>query len=966
MSDDRWRSLEQLYQAALDLPASQRAAFLKNSCSDERLRSEVESLLGFAPAGDPLLKHSPWAQSATLEPGTQLGPYRIEECIGSGGMGEVYKARDTRLGRDVALKVLAAGTMDESERRERFIREAQSASRLNHPNIVTIYDIGEQNGKVFIAMEYLAGKTLNAMIPRSGLPLSGLLKYAIPIASALAKAHAAGIIHRDLKPGNIMITSENAVKVLDFGLAKLNVGLIQTEDATETAHPSTQAGIVMGTPAFMSPEQAEGKAVDARSDIFSFGAMLYEMATGIRAFRGDSAMSTMAAVLTKEPEPPPSSVPPDVQRVILRCLKKDPERRFQNMADVRVALEELREDSVTGRLAVVADSRRSSRKISLLTALGVAAAILALIGIRVFRQAPQPATQGTVKFTITPAQLSRGGNLNVDTAVFISGDGKHIAYVESPSAQLWIRDLDQEQARPVPGATGVYEAFWSPDDQSIGYSTGPGCSPGVRQPAGSRPCDLVRIPAQGGTPVVITKIPGGFRRASWSSDGQTIVYCDNTGMYTVPAAGGSPSRVPENPPFLDPSGAPHMEHPSFVDLPGGRRAILFQAVDGLHPGHGIYIQLIGESRGRLVITSSSNNPYPAYSPTGHIVYNDGSFDSSAIWALPFSLATLQPTGKPFPIAQHGSSPRVSRTGTLVYSDVPSNHLQLLWSDRSGKTISSIGEPVRLQNLALSPDGRRLAIQSFETGNDMWMYDLERGVKTRFTFDSTRHGPSVWAPTGDEITYAAFRNGNWDIFSKPSNGSGDASLLVSTPLNEEEPDWSPDQRFLMYVVSSREAKSQLVYRERRSGGVLGEAVVFLKTPFSTTTPRFSPDGRFVAFVSDESGKNEIYVRDFPKGANQWQVSSNGGTLPRWRRDGKEMFYVEQSKLMAVSVTMRPTFLPGPPVQLFENRFLQIGYDVSADGKRFVILARPPAEPPLSIHVVHNWFEEFRAQRVAQTN
>ncbi len=361
---DRWRSVEELYQAALDLPASERAAFLKESCSDEQLRREVESLLGFAPQGDPLLKNSPWAQAATLEPGVDLGPYRIEERIGSGGMGEVYRARDTRLEREVALKVLPASVMGDVERRARFVREARAASRLNHPNTVTVYDVGEQDGRVYIAMEYVAGKTLAAMIPRAGLPLSDTLKYAIPIAAALAKAHAAGIIHRDLKPGNIMVTGEGVVKVLDFGLAKLMEARIASKDRTPTAALETQEGMFMGTPAFMSPEQAEGKAVDARSDIFSFGAVLYEMATGKRAFHKDSMMATMAAVLHEEPDPLPASVPIDLQKVILRCLKKDPERRFQTMADLRVALEELREESLTGSLVGAGDASLLQSKVA--------------------------------------------------------------------------------------------------------------------------------------------------------------------------------------------------------------------------------------------------------------------------------------------------------------------------------------------------------------------------------------------------------------------------------------------------------------------------------------------------------------------------------------------------------------------------------------------------------------------------
>ena len=848
----------------------------------------------------------------------------------------------------MALKVLPASVMGDVERRARFVREARAASRLNHPNTVTVYDVGEQDGRVYIAMEYVAGKTLAAMIPRAGLPLSDTLKYAIPIAAALAKAHAAGIIHRDLKPGNIMVTGEGVVKVLDFGLAKLMEARIASKDRTPTAALETQEGMFMGTPAFMSPEQAEGKAVDARSDIFSFGAVLYEMATGKRAFHKDSMMATMAAVLHEEPDPLPASVPIDLQKVILRCLKKDPERRFQTMADLRVALEELREESLTGSLSaaqamrVSSNRRRGGRRTALVAAVAAVAMTLTVLGTRALRHSPEAVPLRTVKFTITPKQLVRGGD--IDTEVSISWDGKHIAYVESQGGQLWVRDIDEEQARPVPGAVGVYQAFWSPDNQFIGYSD-----------CGFRPgCGLVKIPVEGGTPVLITKLAGSFRRANWSSDGETIVYCDTTGMYTIPARGGSPTLILKH---------PHIEHPSFLDLPGGRRAFLYAALDPDRPGgHGIYVQVVGEDRRRLVTMSSSGNPYPAYSPTGHIIYVDGSADLGMIMALPFSLATLQPSGKAFPIAEHASTPQVSRTGTLVYSDSPSGRLQLTWVDRSGNTLSAVGEPFRQSSPVLSPDGRRLAVEGREGGSDIWVYDVERGSKGRFTFDKAGKTPWAWTPSGTEITYASDRSGSVDIFSKPASGNGEAKLLVGTPVDEMAPDWSGNQRFLIYAASTRETKSQLLYRERLNDGTLGEPVVFLRTAFNQRAPRFSPDGRFVAYVSDESGTNEIYVRDFPNGGGQWQVSAKGGIAPRWRRDGGEIYYLEPGAgLMAVSVATRPTFSSGPPKLLFGKRVLGAGYDVSGDGKRFIVLDRPSDEPPLSIHVVHNWFEDFRGQQ-----
>jgi serine/threonine protein kinase len=877
-------------------------------------------------------------------PGTDLGPYRIIERIGAGGMGKVYKALDTRLKREVALKVLPDGAVVDAQSRTRVVQEARAASRLNHPNTITIYDIGEQDGQVFIAMELIAGRKLDELISPDGMRVDEVLKHALPIADGLAKAHAAGVIHRDLKPANIMVTTEGVVKVLDFGLAKLTQERIGNDDSTRTAQPETVVGMLMGTPGFMSPEQAQGKTTDARSDIFAFGAVLYQMATGKRAFQGESMVATLAAVLHQEPDPLPDTVPLDLQRIILRCLKKDPERRFQSMADVRVSLEELREESLGSGRSADSPIRPRSRAVPIAAAAGVILALLlGSLGLRVFRRSPESVPQAAVKFTITPKQLVRGGD--IDTEVSISWDGKHIAFVESEGRQLYVRDLDSEQAHQVSGATRVFQAFWSPDGQYIGYAVGGFCEG----------CELVKIPVQGGTPALITKPAGAFRRASWSSDGETIVYCDTTGMYTIPGKGGAPTLILKH---------PHIEHPSFLDLPGGRRAILYAAVDADDEGHGIYVQVVGETLRRFVTSSTSGNPYPAFSPaSSHIIYVNGSAEVGELLALPFSLKTLQPAGKAFPIAQHASTPQVSRTGTLVYSDSPTGRLQMEWMDRAGNLSSLEGEPRRQRTPVLSPDGRRVAVEVREGDSfDLWVYDLETGSKTRVTSDNAQGAPGAWTPSGHEITFASARSGTPDIFSKRTDGNGEARVLAGTPLLEQAPDWSADQRFLIYQARTPEGKSQLLYRERHSDGTLGDPVVFLQTASNETSPRFSPDGRYVAYVSDESRRSEVYVRDFPKGTSQWQISNNGGTAPRWRRDGGEIFYVQQGRRMvSAKVKNTPGFGAGAPELLFEKGVLGAGYDVSADGKRFLILDRPNDEPPLSIHVAHNWFEDFRTQQ-----
>lgn len=878
-----------------------------------------------------------------LAPGTQIGSYRIELQLGEGGMGTVYRALDTKLNRPVAIKVLSDELADVAARR-RFQREAQMASSLNHPHILTVHDTGEFEGRQYIVTEFVDGGTLQDWAQREKPGWRQIVELLTGVADGLEAAHAAGILHRDIKPANILVARNGYAKLADFGLAKLaerNEGREANEGITQTlTEKHTRPGVVVGTIPYMSPEQASGQTLDARSDIFSFGSVLYELLAGSRPFAGATSLETLQKIIHEPPRPLGEEIPLPLRMVVDKALEKEPAERYQSMREMVVDLRRFARQA--GPPSPVSPHRAATRKKpAMRNVLLFAVAILAAVGItlvtaRVFRSSPEKGAP-TVKFTFTPERLRRGSDTDIDAEVSVSQDGRHIGYVEAAGGQLWVRDIDQEKARPVPGATNVYQAFWSPDDRFIGYAN---------------KLDLVRIPAEGGTAVTIGKIVGQFRGATWSADGETIVYCDNDGLHTVPAAGGSPTLV---------IGHPHIEQPSFLELPGGRKAFLFQ-VSERSLVHDVQYLFAGEQMRHTIVSASSSNPYPVYSPTGHILYVDGVGDAIGIWALPFSLATLQPAGKAFPIAQQGSSPKLARAGTLVYSDVPSGVMQLVWKDRTGKTLSNIGQPRLYVSPALSPDDRRLAVNVREnSGFDIWISELDRGIMSKLTFESSTSSDATWSPSGQEIVYAAVRNENPDLLSKPANGAGDAKVLVSTPAPEIAGDWSPDQRFLIYTSAARETKRNLLYRERQKDGSLGEPMVFLQTPFDEGSARFSPDGRFIAYVSDESGRFEVYVRSFPNGEGKWRISANGGGGPRWRRDGKELFYTEGNKLMAVAVTTQPGFSPGTPASLFEENTLQSfapQYDVSADGKRFIVRERLVNEKPLAIHVVHNWFEEFR--------
>ena len=673
----------------------------------------------------------------------------------------------------------------------------------------------------------------------------------------------------------------------------------------------------------MSPEQAQGRDLDDRSEVFSLGVVLYEMATGVRPFGGDGCTSVLRNVASEDPRPPGevARISSALDNLIRRCLEKDPGHRWQSMGEVQRELEKL--------------ARKGSAEWLWTGAVVFAASLaVALIAWRLNPRAPEKSGLQTVKFTITPPTLRRGADSEIDTEVSISPDGEHITYVDAPRGQLWVRDLNQENARIVPGATKVYQVFWSPDSKHVGYNSGR---------------DLMRIPIDGGVATRIVTLAGDFRRASWSADGRTVLYADTTGLHTAPASGGAATRLVQH---------PHIEHPSWLNMPDGRQAILYQAVDETPSRHGIYVRAPGEAGHRRLVLTNSGNPYPAYSPTGHIIFADGQGESSPIWALPFSIRELRASGKPFRIAPAGSSPQVSASGTLVYSDVPSVRLQLTMHERGDGASRPLGPPQPQGWLALSPDGRQLAVLVRMENPDIWIFDTSQGTRTQFTSDPARETPGSWSPDGRELLYSSDRLGKFVVYAKSLEPGAEPKALVSMAEQPEAPRWSPDRRFLLYEVVSPKTRRDLVYRERSADGRLGDPVPFVSSPWDETLAQFSPDGKYVAYSSNKSGNAQIFVSDFPRASREWKISNTSGFVARWAPDCKELFYDDGMRIYAVPVSTEGEFTFGKAETVLNRKSSGRGFEVSPDGLKIYTWDRTLDQAPLALHIVHHWFEEFR--------
>jgi eukaryotic-like serine/threonine-protein kinase len=887
-----------------------------------------------------------------IVPGRRLGPYEILSSVGAGGMGEVYRARDTRLDRIVAIKVLPPHLAEQSELRERFEREARTIASLNHPHICTLFDIGQQDGIDYLVMEYLEGETLAQRLLKGPLSLDQVLQYAIEIADALDKAHRKSITHRDLKPGNIMLT-KTGTKLLDFGLAKLKQEVapaIRDSQLPTMKSAITGEGTILGTLQYMAPEQVEAKEVDARTDIFAFGAVVYEMATGKKAFEGKTSASVMAKILEVDPPSMASlqpMTPPPLDRVVRKCLAKEPEGRWQTASDLTDALKWIADGSLqAGVQAPVATSHKGRPGITR-TIWSVAATLfLVALGLGAwayFRRAPDDVLP--VRFFVFPpdnwtySEQSSSGALST-ASIAVSPDGHRISFVAVGADRrslLWVRSLDTLAAQSLAGTEGAARTFWSPDGRFLGFFVGE---------------KLKKIDVSGGPAITLCDSGTGIG-GTWSRD-DMIVFGPSlsSGLQKVSASGGVPT-------IATTLGEGDVGHRRPFFLPDGLHFLYYATGSGTTGGQ-VYVSSLDSSERKLLINSDSVNV--VYSQ-GHLLF----LRETTLMAQPFDPRRLVLTGDAFPIAEKiqttNTSPpygvfSASENGVLAYqTGQAASGSQLTWFDRTGKQIGVLGDTRYSGDLELSPDQKRASVTSpSQAGADIWLYDVARGLPTRFTFGPAVAESSIWSPDGSRIVFTSNRKGHYDLYQKASSGAGTEEVLVEDNLDKFPLSWSPDGRFILYSSTSSHSGTDLfalpLSKDRKP-------VPFLPTRFSTGQGQFSSDGRWVVYSSNESGRPEVYVAPFPGPGGKWQISTAGGSSPRWRRDGTEIFFLaSDNSLMVTSVNGKASsFQVGAVKRLFQTYLSgpRHEYDVSADGQKFLVNSAPPQNgaAPAPITVVLNW-------------
>ncbi len=868
-------------------------------------------------------------------------------------MGEVYRARDTRLARDVAIKVLTAGVTD-PERLSRFEQEARAAAALNHPNILAVFDLGTHEDAPYIVMELLEGETLRERLEGGPIPVRKAIDYAAQIAHGLAAAHEKGIVHRDIKPENVFVTSDERVKILDFGLAKLT----QVETALTSASMMvtgvrhTAPGMLMGTVAYMSPEQVRGSAADPRSDIFALGAVLYEMIAGQVAFQRETTAETVTAVLRDEPPGPVVPGRPALEALIRRCLEKHPSARFQSALDVAFALESMATGSDSGPTPSPPPASRSREWIAWTVAALSLVAAATMAWSAYVRTPPESAT--AMSFNVLPPpgwQIDPAGETS--QLVAVSPDGLTLAFGarnEDGRPQLWVRPLASLEARPIAGTEGGRSPFWSPDGRWLGFF------------ADNK---LKKVELPGGIPVTLCEAPSGTS-AAWSAEG-VILFSQLSpfsqggtspgaqGLRKVSDAGGTPTAITT-------VGEGERGHSRPFFLPDNRHFI-FSAGSTARSAEALRTVFVAEldspGRTRLLTTDSLIVSYAA----GHLLFLRG----TTLVAQPFDPMTLTLSGEPMPIAEGigagavGGGDRFgvfsASSGVLAYQASANVAVhQLAWFDRSGRELGLLGEPASHQSIEMLPGDQRAVmsvVDPVRRTRDIWTVDLARGVRSRFTFDPAEERRAIGSPDGRLIAFNSNRSGALEIYSKSASGAGSEELMFGDGRSKDPLDWSPDGRFVLFRVATDTAANDIMALP-----TAGESkpVPVLATPFDETNAKLSPDGRWLAYTSDESGRFEVYVTSFPGASGKWQVSTDGGDFPRWRGDGRELYYMAPGNVVtavAVAGTGAAVTVEQPRALFKTNPPNQPGYPyaVTGDGQRFLVNTNLAAPNPLTVIV--NW-------------
>ncbi len=981
MTPDRRDEVERVCQAALEVDAATRAAFLADACAgDLALRREVESLLAHEHTAERFIEAPALeiaaeglAAVAGLAVGRRLGVYEIRSLIGAGGMGEVYRARDQQLGRDVAIKVLPDQWLADPERRARFEREARLLASLNHPHIGAIYGVEQADSVPALVLELVEGPTLAERLTNGALPMKEALRLATHIADALEAAHEKGIVHRDLKPANIKITPAGVVKVLDFGLAKAtaddDAGLDLSQSPTGRLS-GTRDGLILGTAAYMSPEQARGQRVDKRSDIWAFGCVLYEMLTGRSAFPGATVTDTLAAILEREPDwtTLPAATPASVRKLLRRCLEKETTRRLHDIADARLDLEEeLTEPAGAAAVGAPTPVRRTHERLLWVVALVVAVAAGAA-GSLWYTSGPggQARDVARVLVGITPAdQLRAATDLPFDlghlsrSAIALAPDGRTLVFsaVRGDRQQLYARTWDQLDAVPISGTEGAANPFLSPDGKWVGFWANGA---------------LKKVPLSGGAPTTLCETTAVFG-ATWGSNDVILFARESGGLWQVPPLGGSPTAVTA----VDEK-AGEVSHRLPQILPGSQ-AVIFTATRTLFPSWDdtlIVAQSLTTGTRKVLIEGGADAHYV---PTGHLVY----MRRSTLMAVPFDPRDLTVSGGSVALlsdvmqaanmtrtAQDSGAGQfsIAASGSLAYVPGGIHTLgdrSLVWMDQSGR-IEALAAPPRVYTYPrLSPDGTRVLVTT-QGDRNIWIYDVTRRTTTRLTVEG-RSQAAIWTPDGTRVTFGSSIAGTENLFWAPADGTGTSERLTTSPLLHRASAWSPDGQVLAFVAFANQYD---ILTLPSAGNRQPTAVT--RSRFNETHPDFSPDGRWLAYTSDESGRSEIYAQPYPGPGARVLISTDGGTAPAWARNGQQLFYLAPAlpegkagvRMMAVSVTLGTQLTAGRPRMLFESTTPSPGfsirnYDVTSDG-RFLAVQFHERSPirPAQIVLVQNWFQELR--------